>query len=428
MRKDFLQIDERPLIDKKIILDIDGTLVFDGQKRLDREVIEKINILSKNSTIYLCSNGDEDRTKELALSLGLQFVDPCFKKPDPRVVSSVSSGGDRWVVVGDKILTDGILATKINGEFIWVKSRRSSRDSFFTKISYAVDDFFGLLLWPWKKYWKFVILARPRQWIKNVLIFAPLFFAGEFFNLLLLLKTFGAFAVFCLTASAVYVFNDIKDVEADRHHPRKRYRPLASGSVSISQAKVFLGSLLGLVFIGLFFWPKIIPAIFIYLVLNGLYSSYFKNIAIVDLAIVSIFYILRLVVGGEIAQVTISPWIVLCVFFGALFLVAGKRRSELRHDFQRPVLDKYSPAVIDSIILIAASLAISTYGLYSVLATNSKWEVYTVPLVVTVILRLINAIWLKPQEVETPELFILKDKVSLAISGLWFLFILVLIY
>lgn len=428
MRQDFLQLEESKLAGKILVLDIDGTLVFDQQESFTSEIAEKIKRLSQIAEIYLCSNGSAVRTQKLAQDFGLKYLAKDYKKPDPRLLSNLLILNKQLVVIGDKISTDGLLAVRTGSDFILVASKRRSTDSLLTKLTYWFDVIVEKIFWPGRRFWPYLFLIRPNQWLKNFLIFAPLFFAGEFFNFYLLNKTIGAFIVFCLVTSAAYIFNDLRDEVVDRQHPQKKYRPIALRIVSTSQAKKFFVFIAILILVGLWFNPGILPVILIYLGLNWLYSSYLKHLAVIDLVIVAVFFVLRLELGGIVAGVEVSPWIILCVFFGALFLVAGKRRAELNHNFRRPVLEKYSPLIIDGIIFIAATLAISTYALYSVLVVNASGEIYTVPLVVAVILRLINLMWLCPTETEATESFIFKDKISLVIIGLWFLVVLMLIY
>ncbi|MDP6462036.1 MAG: UbiA prenyltransferase family protein, partial [Gemmatimonadota bacterium] len=180
-----------------------------------------------------------------------------------------------------------------------------------------------------------ITLARPRQWIKNIVVFAGVVFAGRLGDPAFAVRAAAAFAIFCVLSSAIYVFNDLMDVEKDRLHPRKRTRPLASGRVGRPIAAVFL---LALVLAGLFAafraGPRFGQAAVAFLLLNGMYSLWLKRHAMIDVMCISVSFLIRAIAGVRILQdadptVALSNWLLLCTFFLALFLGFGKRRSEL---------------------------------------------------------------------------------------------------
>ena len=174
-------------------------------------------------------------------------------------------------------------------------------------------------------------LLRPRQWTKNFFLFAGLVFSGNLFNLQLFLKTLLAFGVFCLLSGAVYIVNDLVDLEADRQHDLKRLRPLVAGRVSRGEALVILGVLLAvswgfsLIGVGEIF---LLVAVLYFLLVTG-YSLYFKHIVILDVFAVASGFLLRVVAGGVAVGVRISPWLLICTLLLSLFLALTKRRYAL---------------------------------------------------------------------------------------------------
>ena len=172
-------------------------------------------------------------------------------------------------------------------------------------------------------------LLRPYSWIKNLFIFVPLFFARDFFIYEKLTNVTLAFIIFCITASSVYIINDIFDIEQDRKHDTKKNRPIASGAVSVKSAVTLFFCLLAINALLIhFFIPQIFQLVGLYFFLNILYSAYLKHIAILDLLLVSSFYYLRIMVGGIAAGVPISNWLSICIVFISLFLIVGKRLAE----------------------------------------------------------------------------------------------------
>ena len=215
-------------------------------------------------------------------------------------------------------------------------------------------------------------LIRLKHWIKNLLVFVPVFFGKEIFNLETLLRTGLAFITFSLMASAIYVINDIADAETDRKHPIKRYRPIASMKISIKNAiiitvfsAIFSGVLSAVVS------PKLTMIILTYMGINLLYSFKLKQIAPLDIFIVSAGFVLRTYAGGVAADIPVSNWLFLTVFLLSLFVSVAKRRAEIailgasapKH---RNSLNHYSLNLLDGLMWITASASIVTYALYAV--------------------------------------------------------------
>lgn len=184
---------------------------------------------------------------------------------------------------------------------------------------------------------KYLKLLRVEQWVKNLFVFVPLFFSGNITNIDLLLKSIFAFVIFSLAASVVYILNDYNDIEADRKHPEKRRRPLASGAISKSKA---IGILIGLVItdIALVFFTQIYfheylwkfaTIVGFYVMMNLAYTFRLKHVPIIDIFIIAIGFVLRVLAGGYITGISISQWAILLTFVLALVLAIGKRRGSL---------------------------------------------------------------------------------------------------
>ncbi|HOK07881.1 MAG TPA: decaprenyl-phosphate phosphoribosyltransferase [Syntrophales bacterium] len=217
----------------------------------------------------------------------------------------------------------------------------------------------------------YIELLRIHQWTKNLFIFLPLFFSLSFFDPHLLAKVFLVFLLFSLLASAQYIYNDYRDVEEDRKHPVKRNRPLASGRVSPRKALTMSLVLTVISLAGLLkFGEKIIFLSFGYLLINYLYTIKLKHVAIIDVFIIAIGFVIRIFIGGYAAGVQIYPWIVVMTFLLALFLGLGKRRDEVSVFLNtgqktRKSIDGYTVNFIDVSMVIMASVVIVAYLMYT---------------------------------------------------------------
>ncbi|MEK7670662.1 MAG: decaprenyl-phosphate phosphoribosyltransferase [Bacteroidota bacterium] len=215
-------------------------------------------------------------------------------------------------------------------------------------------------------------LIRPKQWVKNLFIFAPLIFAKELFQFGPVVTSVIAFIAFCLTASAVYIVNDILDVAADRAHPEKRFRPLAAKAVSFVEAYILLGTLLACV--GMLAYgmdSRFVVILCAYFLLNLAYSLKLKDVVLLDVFIIAAGFMMRVLGGAYAIKVETSTWLVLCTLFISLFLGFAKRRSELvqipHSTFtERKVLERYRVVFLDQMLTIAAAGAVISYALYTV--------------------------------------------------------------
>jgi 4-hydroxybenzoate polyprenyltransferase len=271
-------------------------------------------------------------------------------------------------------------------------------------------------------------LARPKHWVKNGFVAAPLLFARpEPFEKAMGLAAI-AVAVFSLLASAIYCFNDVLDAESDRAHPTKRTRPVASGDVSAGLA-VAWGLLLAGGALALAWWqlPHPFLAVFgAYVVNNALYNAYVKHVAIADVISIATGFVLRLVAGAIAIGVVASSWLLVCSFSLALFLGFGKRRSELALAEQgrayRKVLEAYGTSTLDSAMSISATLTLMCYMLYTIAPETQATHhtanlVFTVPPVFYAMFRFIFKV--QAAKGETPEELLLSDPVMLGSGAAW---------
>ncbi|MCC2960808.1 decaprenyl-phosphate phosphoribosyltransferase [Massilia sp. IC2-278] len=227
-----------------------------------------------------------------------------------------------------------------------------------------------------------VKLIRPRQWIKNAFVLAPLIFTSEFMRAESVSRALTAVLLFCIASSATYIVNDMHDVERDRRHPTKsRSRPLAAGTVSMGAAGLMLALLYGALVWGWFVMPATMLVIVGYLALNLAYTFVLKHEPVVDIFTIAIGFVLRVYAGATALNVPVSSWMFVTTLCLALYLAAVKRRQELSHsgDEGRAVLQKYSVGLVDRYAEMSATGALVFYSLF---VMSSKPEmVMTVPLV-----------------------------------------------
>ncbi len=278
---------------------------------------------------------------------------------------------------------------------------------------------------------------RPRQWTKNVFIFAALVFDKQLFIVDSFLRTLAGFALFCLISSCVYIFNDLADVEADRQHPEKKNRPIASGKLPVSAAWtagiVFVIVALGLAYL---LAPAFAVVVATYFVLNLAYSLWLKHIAILDVLIISAGFFLRVGAGVTLIAVErFSPWLYIVMFLLSLFLGFGKRRAELAllshgAGSHRKVLDGYTLPLLDQYIMIVSGTTIVAYSLYTFSAPNvpeNHSMMLTIPFMVYAIFRYLYLIEVKHAG-GTPEEVLLSDRPFQLSMLLWAVTVIVIFY
>jgi decaprenyl-phosphate phosphoribosyltransferase len=272
-----------------------------------------------------------------------------------------------------------------------------------------------------------VRLARPKQWSKNVLVVAAPGAAGVLTHAQPAFRTAIAFVCFCLIASSTYFLNDALDAEGDRHHPRKRFRPVAAGEVSPRAAMIGSGAL-ALGALALSFAARWQLALVIggYFVLTVLYSLWLKHEPVLDLGAVACGFVLRAIAGGIAVGVSISPWFLIVAGAGSLFMVTGKRSAELRQldgaaTTHRRSLAGYTEGFLSYVRSVASSVAILAYCLWafekSAAVGEQAWfEISIVPFALG-ILR--YALLLSQGDGGAPEELVLSDRVLLAIGVVW---------
>lgn len=290
---------------------------------------------------------------------------------------------------------------------------------------------------------KYVKLLRVEQWVKNLFVFVPLFFSGNIKNLDLLTKSIFAFIIFSLAASVVYILNDYNDIEADRKHPEKRRRPLASGAISKSKAiGIFIGLIIAdiaLVFVAQSYFHeslwKFATIVGFYFVMNLAYTFKLKHVPIIDISIIAVGFVLRVLAGGYITGISISQWAILLTFVLALVLAIGKRRGELINaqvsGKTRRALDGYNVQFADIALSISVTLAIVCYLMFTlspeVQERFHSRVFYTVIFVVFAFLRYLQQT-LVYNRTESPTKIVYRDRYIQVTLVLWVAAFLIQIY
>lgn len=291
---------------------------------------------------------------------------------------------------------------------------------------------------------------RVNQWLKNLVVFTAIIFSGKLFEADLLYKSFYAFFVFCLLSSTSYVLNDIIDFSYDRKHPMKRYRPIASGKVTMPEATfiVFLLTLISLI-ISLFFSLPFFFLSFLFILLHFFYSLYLKRLPVLDIFTISFSFMLRTFAGEIVTGFHIPIWLLLTIFFGSLFMASVKRHAELtvQGSQARLSLYRYNEHFLDFLTYTFATATIIAYATYTYvekppqIETNlfytirslfpsfeaRKWMMISIPLVVYGISRYAQLLY-ERAEGERPEKIITTDVPLIATVFLWGMIVIGLIY
>jgi 4-hydroxybenzoate polyprenyltransferase len=278
---------------------------------------------------------------------------------------------------------------------------------------------------------------RPKQWVKNGLLFIALVFDAQLLHLPALGRVLAAFVLFCLLSSLVYIINDLTDLEADRNHPKKRLRPLPSGQLSIRTARL-AAILLALIVFSLSFllsWKFALIAL-TYFSLNLAYSRWLKHIPILDVMVLAAFYVLRVGAGVVVIVVSLfSPWLYVFTTFMALFLGIAKRRAELallagEANAHRKVLEGYSLPLLDQLMTIVTSGAIITYSLYTFWAPGlpeNHVMMLTIPFVLFGVFRYLHLVHVE-QCGGAPEEVLFSDRPLQIDVAAWGLTVLLIYY
>lgn len=278
---------------------------------------------------------------------------------------------------------------------------------------------------------------RPKQWAKNVFVFAALVFDRKLTDLPALYTTLAGAGVFCLLASVIYLINDLADVEADRQHPKKRNRPIASGALP---AHVAWTAALFFIVISLPVAYLLSPGFFmlclVYLTTNLAYSKWLKHIPLLDVLFLAGFYVIRVGAGVALIEVErFSPWLYVFTTFLALYLGIGKRRAELSMMAEgaantRRVLDGYTIPFLDNLILLVSAMAVVTYSLYTFTAPNlpeNHAMMLTIPFVIYAIFRYLYLIQVANSG-DAPEDVVFADRPLQISMVLWGVAVLLIFY
>lgn len=298
--------------------------------------------------------------------------------------------------------------------------------------------------------------ARPAQWIKNIILYAPIVFTGLLFTPEALIRVTQAFVVFCMLSAGVYFFNDLVDAKSDKEHPFKKKRPIASGRISLSQGVFWfllltIGSLTMAYLMSSFFFLVAAG----YFGLNVVYSLWWKRMAILDVFAIAAGFVLRVYAGAFVINVHMDVWFLLTVVSASLFLAVGKRRSEMTLlagagvglDKSRRVLMHYTPDLLDAYTSMFANTTWLSYALFSFLHPTfqpegkvltlfsvlpktlvvDKWLMGTVPLVIFGVMRYMQLIYEK-NEGESPHKVLMSDKTLLTTVGLWGVLVVTILY
>ena len=282
------------------------------------------------------------------------------------------------------------------------------------------------------------VSLRPSQWTKNLIVFGPLGLAGRLFDPVAVTQATAAFVIFCILSGIVYLLNDVVDRDNDRRHPIKKFRPIASGEVTVGAALTLAG-MLSVAAVAAAFWlrPMFGLIALAYLGLLALYSGPLKHIVIIDVVTIAVGFVLRAVSGAVAIDVAVSPWLYVLTILLALFLVLSKRRHELvlladQATDHRPILEEYSPYLLDQMVSVVTASTLVAYAIYTVspetiekLGTDRLG--LTLPFPLYGIFRYLYLVHQKKGG-GSPSDMLLSDRPLLACVALWAVAVAIIIY
>ncbi len=283
-----------------------------------------------------------------------------------------------------------------------------------------------------------LLSLRPGQWTKNLLIFAGLVFGQQLFNPVACLRAMAGFFVFCGLSGIIYLMNDVADREADRHHPLKAHRPIATGRLPVRTA-VAAAAVIGALALAAALWlgPAFAVVAGSYTVLLGLYSVWLKHLVILDVLTISMGFVLRAVGGAVVIGVPFSHWLLVCTTLLALFLALSKRRHEVvlladNAPGHRPALDDYNPYLLDQMISVVTASTLIAYTFYTISEETiakfqTDWLGLTVPFPLYGIFRYLYLVHHKERGGDPSDL-LLNDRPLLICVALWGLALIAIIY
>lgn len=285
---------------------------------------------------------------------------------------------------------------------------------------------------------QYLKLIRVHHWVKNLFFLLPLFFSGRFLELELYYKIIPGILLFSFVSSFIYVLNDIRDVELDRLHPEKKFRPIASGKVSGIQISFLLALLFLAVFsVALFVNPVCIGFVFAYFILNILYTYGLKNIAIIDVSIISLGFIFRVMCGGVLTDIEVSKWLILMTFLLALFLALAKRRDDVlifneRGEKMRKSISGYNIQFLDTSLAMLCAIIIVCYISYTISPEVVKHlgteKIYLTTFFVVIGLLRYLQISLVERKSSSPTKILLKDLFLQIVVAAWLIAFAFLLY
>ena len=268
------------------------------------------------------------------------------------------------------------------------------------------------------------VALRPRQWTKNLLLFAGIIFAAQLGDSSRLAEAVAGFAAYCAASSAAYLLNDLRDVATDRAHPLKCRRPIASGEVSRRHALCVAGALAAIALaLAAVLGPRSLALLVGFAAIQIAYTVALKHIVLIDVFAIAGLFVVRAAAGAVAVDVRISPWLLLCTALLSLFLALGKRRGELvlvasTSTPGRPVLDGYSLAIVDRLLVVVASSTVVAYALYTFTARSSHALTVTIPFVVFGVVRYVLLLHRRGLG-EEPENVLVRDIPILVTVALW---------
>lgn len=285
----------------------------------------------------------------------------------------------------------------------------------------------------WYKSMPYIAILRPKQWTKNLLVFAALIFSIKIVTFEMLLRCIGGFILFCLVSGCVYVFNDYMDREADGSHPEKRFRPIASGRLKPNRALLYGCILLFISFLVAYFLDASFSVLLLgYFIINVAYSIKLKQVVIIDIMVIAFGFVLRAIGGGLVINIPFTPWFLICTMLLALFLAISKRRHELyllseSKGEHRKVLEQYSPELLNQLNSIVTTAAIMSYSLFTFTSGHTVHLMWTIPLVMYGIFRYLYLIHMEGKG-GRPEEVLLEDNHILFTVILFAVMIVIILY
>jgi 4-hydroxybenzoate polyprenyltransferase/predicted HAD superfamily phosphohydrolase YqeG len=373
--KRFCDLDAQDFRGATVFLDMDGTLVPDGEEEPAPAEAHVLSALTKEAQVYLLASKGYYRISAIAKKYQAEAIVSAYKKPSRKVLRGIAV--PRWsrVVIGDKVMTDGWFASRIGAKFVHVARLTNGEESLVVRCLYAVDAVIGAGVSAWRLLMHstlllYVRVARPTQWWKNLLMFIPIFLSGLLTDPHALVSVLFGVIAFSASASMSYVMNDIIDCEVDTRNPAKRSRPIACGLIPIPHAIAFAFFLALVAIAAAAEVPAVIPWVMAYLILTHVYTFYLKRFPVVELFAISGFYILRLLGGGAAGGVEVSPLLTVFILFAALLAATGGRYAESKRPYPHAIVRHYPDDFLKLLPVFCAMVTLVTAMLVAFSGTS----------------------------------------------------------